>query len=147
MLSLTKKTDYALIAICHLAERNGAVVSAREIAAAYTLPTALVMNVLKTLHHKGVLTSRRGTKGGYSLAVDLADISLLELIECLEGPVHLTQCTTTEGCADSPGPCRIAEKCPIRGPITALHDAVLGFLKDMKLADIVKTNGHARAGR
>ena len=65
MLSLTKKTDYALIALAYLAERPDRTVSAREIAGGFQMPVALVMNILKTLHHAKWLASTRGAKGGY----------------------------------------------------------------------------------
>src|ERR1700728_2713904 len=92
MLSLSKKTDYALIALAYLAERPGRVASAREIAEARDLPAALLMNILKELQHHGLLRSTRGVKGGYEIAVDLAAVSLHQLIVALEGPVKLVEC-------------------------------------------------------
>src|SRR5262245_25494766 len=64
MLSFSRKTDYALIALSHLARLQGRTVSAREIAQAYGLPQALVMNVLKAMHRAGIVSSVRGVKGG-----------------------------------------------------------------------------------
>lgn len=138
MLSLTKKTDYALIALCYLAERRNQTVSAREVAEAFHMPAALVMNILKTLHHSGVLMSTRGTKGGYRLIADLARISVYDLIEMLEGPVHLTECS---GPPLGPGEsrnCKVGPSaCPIQAPIHALHRKLVSFLKEVKVADVV----------
>ena len=137
MLSLTKKTDYALIALGHLAERSGGTLSAREIALAYQMPSALVMNILKSLHHAGLVSSTRGLKGGYRLAADLAQTSLYDLIKAVEGPVRLAECITIQDDCHEEGCCKISRGCPIRAPIRALHGKLIQFLKDVKLADIV----------
>jgi len=71
MLAFNKKLHYALIAINYLAQRPERIASAREIADAHNLPLALLMNILKDMHHKKVLRSLRGTRGGYSLDIDL----------------------------------------------------------------------------
>jgi len=138
MLSLTKKTDYALIALCFLAQNPGRVVPASEIAAAFEMPAALLMNILKTLHHSGWLTSTRGTKGGYQLCINLQHRTVHDLIEVLEGPVSLTACMLHPDDKDCTDPsCRINRKCPIQAPIKALHQKLVRFLRDVKLSDIL----------
>src|SRR5687768_11228888 len=96
MLSLSKKTDYALIALAYLAER-GRVSSAREIAASAgsgPLPLPLLMNILKTLHQHGFLESTRGAKGGYRIGTVLDVTSLHDLISILKcsGPARECGC-------------------------------------------------------
>lgn len=139
MLSLTKKTDYALIALGYLAEHRNQTVSAREIAEAFSMPAALVMNILKTLHHANFLSSTRGTKGGYRLLADLKKFSMHDLIEVLEGPVRLAECVIVDneagGCGE--GHCKIGRGCPIQAPIQALHAKLVGFLKDVSLAEVL----------
>jgi len=146
MLSLTKKTDYALIALGYLAEHRAKTVSAREIADAFNMPAALVMNILKTLHHSGMLSSTRGTKGGYRLTADLDRISMHQLIEILEGPVKLAECVIVaneeEKCGRE-GPCKIGKGCPIQAPIRALHGRLVSFLRETKLSELLPTNGHS----
>ncbi len=136
MLSLTKKTDYALIAMSYLAERTDRTVSAREIAAAFEMPAALIMNILKTLHHSGILTSTRGTKGGYRLATELRSISVHDLIGMLEGPVKLTECSPSDCPPNGPRNCKV-KGCPISGPIQVLHGRLVGHLKEVRLSDIL----------
>jgi Rrf2 family protein len=136
MLSFTKKMDYALITLSYLAERTDQTVSAREIAMAFEMPPALVMNILKTLHHAEVLTSTRGTKGGYRLVGDLAQISVYDLIHVLEGPVRLTECSSPDRDRNELVSCKV-RGCPIRGPVRALHEKVIRFLREVKLADIL----------
>jgi Rrf2 family protein len=138
MLALSKKTDYALIALAHLSERPGRVASARQIARTYELPPALLMNILKDLHHRGFLDSIRGTKGGYRLAIDPHQHSLYELVRIVDGDVHLTDCAPG-GHAMLPvdATCRISGGCPIQSPIHALHHRLVGFLQDVKLSDLI----------
>lgn len=152
MLSLTKKTDYALIALGYLAERRDKTVSAREIAQAYAMPSALVMNILKTLHHATLISSTRGTKGGYRLVADLDKVSLYDLIETLEGPVRLAECVLLEGVhceaqeriqqgtPPDDASCKIRQSCPIQTPIRTLHARLVKFLRDVKLADILSNS-------
>jgi Rrf2 family protein len=145
MLSLTKKTEYALISLGYLAERPGKTIAAREVAEAYNMPGPLVMNILKTLHHANLISSTRGTKGGYRLTADLAATSLRQLIEALEGPVYLTECVgpkaapcPTNGQSECERPdCRVYGACPIMAPVRALNNRFLGLLNDVKLADLV----------
>jgi Rrf2 family protein len=144
MLSLSKKTDYALIALAYLAERPGRIASAREIAEARNLPAPLLMNILKELHHHGVLHSTRGVKGGYELAVDTANISLHELIIALEGPVRLVECVDQPAPChhDTPGEedaCRVNGRCAVQAPLQALHHRLVRFLRDVKLSDVLQT--------
>src|SRR3954469_11808548 len=75
MLSFSRKTDYALIALAHLAGRAGQTASAREIAETYRLSVSLFIKILKVLQHKAIVRSVRGVKGGYQLEVDLHSFS------------------------------------------------------------------------
>ena len=92
MLSLTKKTDYAVIAMCHLALAPQRVASAREIARSFGMPLSLLMNILKRLCVAGLVRSVRGAQGGYALARPAGQITLADLVVALEGPVRLANC-------------------------------------------------------
>lgn len=139
MLSLTKKTDYALIALSYLAERSAQTVSAREISTAFEMPAALVMNILKTLHHHGVLTSTRGTKGGYRLCTDLGTISVHDLIQMLEGPVALTECSAPSFDPTAPRRCKV-KSCPVSGLIRKMHAKIVDTLKGVKVSDLMRAH-------
>ena len=153
MLSLTKKTEYALIALGYLSEHPGKTVAAREVAEAHGMPGPLLMNILKTLHHAGLIASTRGTKGGYRLTADLAAVSLHRLIEVIEGPVYLAECAAPQPAECAPGPdgvcqrprCRVRGSCPIAGPVLALHHRFVGLLDDVKLADLLVGGGRKQA--
>lgn len=142
MLSLTKKTEYGLIATCHLARHAEQVVSARDIAERYGVPLPLLMNVLKSLHRKGYVRSTRGAHGGYALALPAQRITLMDLAAALEGPMRLVSCAPPEpapaaGDADAAEPsCDLQDCCAIRGPILRLHERLQRFLASVTVADI-----------
>lgn len=142
MLALTKKTEYALIAIRYLAERPNQTVSAREIAEAYGMPGALVMNILKTLHHASLLSSTRGTKGGYRLIAELDNVSVRDLIGVLEGPVQLVECAGLSTACAQPQVgsfnCKVGPGvCPIQPAVHALHEQIVGVLSKVKLSEVL----------
>ena len=123
MLRLSKKADYALISLGYLAEHAARVVSAREIAERCQLPLALLMNILKAMHQRGVVRSVRGATGGYQLASDLNRLSLLDLGNIV----------SPEEPADSPGEKRLA----LHGPAQALQYRLIRFMRDVSVADLV----------
>ena len=84
MFCLSKKTDYALIALAFLGENPQTIRSSREIAQACALPRALVTKILKELHQAGILQSSRGSTGGYQIVANLEKHSLHDLIRLLE---------------------------------------------------------------
>ncbi len=134
MLTLTRKTEYALIAVCHLARvDNTAVVSARDIAEQYNVPLPLLMNVLKKLNRAGHINSVRGARGGYLLAVDPRRLTLAALIAAVEGPIHLTRCTNP---AKDARRCDITGTCPVRRSMVKVHQKLETFLSSLTIADV-----------
>jgi len=136
MLKLTKKADYGLIAVKHLAVsgRNGAA-SAKEIADSYGIPLPLLAKVLQKLGKSGLLLSLPGTNGGYKLARDPKTISALEVIRAIEGPIILTSCFT------SPGHCEQSERCNVREPLRRIHQSILNVLGTIKVSDLSEDDG------
>jgi Rrf2 family protein len=132
MLCLSKKTEYALIALGYLAERPAEVVSAREIAEAFSLPLPLLMNILKGLNRQALLDSTRGAHGGYRLGGGLETASLYDLIQIVDGESnrHLVEVHQ-----DAQG----TEHRPLstRAAVHALNLRLVRFLKDVKLVDLV----------
>lgn len=136
MLTLTKKTHYALIALSLLAKRSGGVISARQIAETSGLPLPILTNVLKTLANAGIVSSTRGATGGYEPAKPMEAISLHELITTIEGPFHFVQCATSETQIEK-GSCEHESSCPIRRPAYRIHDRLKAFLKSVSLSEII----------
>jgi Rrf2 family protein len=137
MLALTKKTDYALIALSQLARRPGALLSAREVAGATRVPLSVLMNILKTLAGAGIIISERGVRGGYRLARPADSISLFELIGAVEGPFHLVQCIGSEH-GNGRHSCDLEPCCSIRAPALRVHDRMSEFLRGVTLAELVE---------
>src|SRR5262249_60239197 len=106
MLRLSKKADYALIAMKHLALRGDrGSSSAREIAGLYDIPIELMAKVLQKLVRRGLLASHQGTRGGYKLARVPSQISVAAVIQAIEGPVTVTPCSTHDRHCDQFAKC------------------------------------------
>ncbi len=133
MLTLTRKTEYAMIAVCHLAHTGSRVVSAREIADEHNVPLPLLMNVLKRLNRTGQVTSVRGARGGYVLNQRPESITLAGLIEAVEGPVHLVRCVNT---GKDGRRCERSGQCFIRRSVVKVHERLRKFLMGVTMADL-----------
>jgi Rrf2 family protein len=131
MLRLSKKADYALMAMKHLAVKSDtATISAREIAAEYEIPIELMAKVLQRLARRGLLISTQGTRGGYRLSKSTASISVADIIEAIDGPLTVTACSTHD---DQCGP---YAKCNVRDPLWRIKDRILEALSTCSLAEI-----------
>ena len=131
MLRLSKKADYALIAMKHLAMRaDGGSSSAREIAEQYDIPLELMAKVLQRLARKGLVISLQGTRGGYRLSRQTSQISVADIIEAIEGPLRVTACSTeSENCGQY-------SKCSVRDPLWRIKDRIVSALSDCTLQEI-----------
>jgi len=136
MISLAKKTGYGLIALTHLAGTNEACVSARAIAAEYGVPVSLLMNVLKVLSAAGFVRSWRGPRGGYSLARPADQITLAEVIETIEGPIHFVACAAGDSDVRQQDLCGLVARCPIHDPVCRIHEKMRRFLRDITIEDL-----------
>ena len=132
MLKLTKKADYGLIALRHLAAARRAA-SAKDIAEAYRIPLPLLSKVLQKLTRAGLLISEQGTNGGYRLGRDAQEISALEVIRTIDGPIILTHCFTEH---DEPVECTQSSLCPVREPLRKVHEGILRLLSGISVSDL-----------
>jgi Rrf2 family protein len=130
MLRLSKKADYALIAMKHLALRGDGSSSAREIASLYDIPIELLAKILQRLVRRGLLASQQGTRGGYQLARVPALISVADVIQAIDGPVTVTACSTTEGS------CEQFAKCNVRDPLWRVRERILSALGECTIAEL-----------
>ena len=132
MLKLTKKADYALIALRHLTTVPGST-SAKDIADCYGIPLPLLSKVLRTLVHEKLLTSEQGANGGYKLARDPREISALEVIRAIDGPIILTHCFTEHA---GHVECDQTTLCPVREPLRKVHEGIMRLLAGISIADL-----------
>ncbi len=142
MLLLTRKTDYALLALASLARQTPASASARSLAERLRLPLPVLRNILKQLTSRGLLKSTRGTRGGYQLARSPDQITLAQLLETIEGPVRLARCCSVpEGSEE--GECRLEESCLIRSNMRKVHASLMQFLDEVTLTQLAEETGCA----
>ncbi len=137
MLKLTKKADYGLIALKHLAvNAKQGVASAKEIADAYSIPLPLLAKVLQKLNKSGLLRSEQGTNGGYRLGRDAREISTLDVIRTIDGPIILTHCFTEHG--EGGNGCNQSTTCTVREPLRKVHEGILNLLGGISIWDLAK---------
>jgi Rrf2 family protein len=132
MLRLSKKADYALMAMKHLAVRHdaGGASSAREIAEAYEIPLELLAKVLQRLVRARLLVSVQGTRGGYRLGRLAAAIPVADVIQAVDGPVTVTACSPDDH------RCEQYSKCSIRDPLWKIRGRILEALTTVTVADL-----------
>jgi Rrf2 family protein len=131
MLRLSKKADYALMAMKHLAlqaDRGSA--SAREIAQLYDIPVELLAKVLQRLVRRGLLASHQGTRGGYLLARPAGSISIADVIQAIDGPLTMTACSSDDHRCDQ------YSACSVRDPLWRIKDRILATLATCTVSDL-----------
>ncbi len=130
MLRVTKLTDYATVVLTVLASAPEAVLSATGLAERAGLETPTVAKLLKPLAQAGLVQAFRGAAGGYRLARPAAKISLVEIVEAMEGPLAMTECSIHDG------HCGIEQSCGARANWRRINDVVADTLRRITLADM-----------
>jgi Rrf2 family protein len=131
MMRISMKTDYGLIALKHISSQdNGRLINAKEIAARFNLPPNLLAKILQSLAHSGILEAQKGSGGGYRMARDPASVTLTEVFESIEGPVHMVMCTSTDGC------CTLEERCTVKNGLVNLESKFAEFFNNVTLSDV-----------
>jgi Rrf2 family protein len=134
MVRLSKKVEYGLIAIGHIATRpGGSMVTAKEIAEAYHIPYELLAKVLQKLTKAGLIVSYQGTHGGYSLARKPDDIPVARIINAIEGTLPMIAQCMSEG----PESCGVYQVCTIKSPLTKVQANIERAFNSMTLSEIV----------
>ena len=134
MVRLGKLTDYGLVLMTCMARAGGPPMrTARDLARESKLPLSTVSKLLKELLRSGLLVSHRGTKGGYLLARDAHEISVVEIIAAIEGPMALTECSS-----EVTGLCNLEPCCPIKSNQQVINQAVRGVLQKITLSDLIR---------
>ncbi|HOW98462.1 MAG TPA: Rrf2 family transcriptional regulator [Kiritimatiellia bacterium] len=129
MLKLSKKVEYALMALLHMEGRRAAeLATAREIADSCGAPVELLGKVLQALARGGLIESEQGARGGYRLARPADRITLGEVIEVVDGPVHIA------ACQDDPSRCGQYPTCNIRQPVVRVQRELQDYMYKLSLA-------------
>jgi FeS assembly SUF system regulator len=132
MLRVSRLTDYATVVMTCLAARPEAVLSAVQIAEEAHLELPTVSKLLKSLGHAGLVESFRGANGGYRLARPAGHISLAEIVEAMEGPLSMTECSVNVGNCDH------ESYCTVRGNWRRINTVVERALRAMSLAEMLE---------
>lgn len=131
MLKLTKKADYGLMAMKHLAEHaDKGACSAKDVAESYGIPQEALAKILQRLVKAGLLHSQHGINGGYTLARDARAISAFEVIRAIEGPLFITSCITVRG------ECGQSSRCTIREPLRKVSSSIEEVLKQIAISEM-----------
>jgi Rrf2 family protein len=131
MLRLSKKADYGLMAMKHLAEHaDRGACSAKDVADSYRIPQELLAKILQRLVKSGLLKSQHGTHGGYVLARDAKSISAYEVIRAIDGPLFITSCVTIHG------DCEQSDLCTIREPLKKVNQGIEDVLRGISIGDM-----------
>jgi Rrf2 family protein len=129
MLKLTKKADYGLMAMKHLAEHAGAC-SAKDVAEAYHIPPEALAKILQRLVKAGLLHSQHGINGGYTLAREAGTITAFEVIRAIDGPLFITSCVTVRGECDQ------SDRCTVREPLRRVNQSIEEVLRGIKISEM-----------
>src|SRR6202166_5002062 len=131
MFKLSKKADYGLIAVKHLAmHRQQHACSANEISEEYGISTTLMAKVLQRLARQGVVFAKHGSNGGDQLAKDPSQISALDVISAIDGPVLITSCVTSHGNCDT------TDRCSVREPLRRVNESILQVLSTVTISQM-----------
>jgi Rrf2 family protein len=137
MLKLTKKADYGLMAMKHLAEHADlGACSAKDVADAYRIPQEALAKILQRLVKAGLLHSQHGTNGGYTLARDPGMISAFEVIRAIDGPLFITSCVTVRGECDQ------SDLCNIREPLRRVSHGIEELLRSITILEMKDERAH-----
>ena len=130
MMRMSMKTDYGLIALKHMATGGDAVINAKDLAAAYDLPPNLLAKILQRLSSSGIIEAQKGSGGGYRMTRDPGSVTLTEVFESIEGPVHLVMCTKEDGS------CTFENRCTIKNGLVDLEKKFAEFFDTVTITDV-----------
>lgn len=132
MVRLSKRVEYALIALRCFEMARDNVVTTREISRRYKIPYDLLAKILQKLKRENILDSQHGANGGYRLVKDLDKISLSELIDIVDGKISVVDCI------ENYEKCYIIEYCTIKNPVNKMQSELQNFLNSKMVSELLK---------
>lgn len=134
MLRISKLTDYGTVVLAHLAANPAVVCSAADVSTATGIAPPTVSKLLKSLARAKLVSSTRGANGGYQLARDPTDVSAADVIDALEGPVSITECSASDS------HCNFEHVCSVGSAWKRINLAIRQALEEVSLDDLLRTN-------
>jgi len=130
MLKISRKVEYALIALRHLQNQDqGKLTTSKELANIYGVPQELLAKVLQRLSKNNIIHAVKGPSGGYRLAKDPSTIKMTEFFEIIEGPMGIMDCYFDSNCNQ-------LTNCTIKEPINRINDSIRSMFNNMTLAEV-----------
>ncbi len=130
MLRISRLTDYGTMVLVYLAQQRSIHCSANDVAGATHVALPTTQKLLKVLTRAGLVESARGADGGYRLARSPEAITAAEIIDALEGPVAITECSTDTS------QCELESMCMVGGAWQRINQAIRNALVDISLAEL-----------
>jgi FeS assembly SUF system regulator len=134
VLRISRLTDYGTVLLAHLARDNADLVTAAEVATATGIALPTVSKLLKALAKAEIVLSTRGSHGGYQLARAAREISAADVIDALEGPVSITECSSRDSHCDFEASCHVGDAWQ------RINVAIRRALDEISLADLLRSS-------
>ena len=129
MLKLTRKLEYALIALRHMQDQGDTFISAKEIAETYLIPKELLSKTLQQMARLNYIKAAQGPRGGYRIRKGLTEISMTQFMEDLEGPIGIVDCNINSDCIQ-------LDNCNIRMPVKQINSNIRAIFNEIRVGDI-----------
>ncbi len=131
-MQITRQADYAVRAVLHLAQiKNGDRAATSTVAKEQRIPPSFLAKIISQLSIAGLLHTSRGARGGVTLAREPKDITLLEVIEAIDGPIQLNECVGTDGI------CTFDDNCPIKSVWCEAQEELVARLKKTDFGQLI----------
>ena len=129
MLKLTRKLEYALIALRHMQDKGDTFISAKEIAETYLIPKELLSKTLQQMARLNYIKAAQGPQGGYRIRKGSTEISMTQFMEDLEGPIGIVDCNINSDCIQ-------LDNCNIRMPLKQINSNIRAIFNEIRVGDI-----------
>jgi Rrf2 family protein len=133
MIRISKKVEYALMALKYIVNSENPIVTAREISDGYHIPYELLAKILQNLKKDEILISNQGMNGGYMLNKKPEDIQLYALMNSVDGEIAIAECLHDKSEKD----CTLLDTCTIKSPVILLQKEVENLFKQKSISDFV----------
>ena len=129
MLKLTRKLEYALIALRHMQDKGDTFISAKKISDMYLIPQELLAKTLQQMARLNYIKATQGSLGGYRIRKGLTEISMTQFMEDLEGPIGIVDCNINSDCIQ-------LDNCNIRMPLKQINNNIRAIFNEIRVGDI-----------
>ena len=131
-MQITRQADYAVRAVLYLAKNRDERAATSQVAQVQNIPPSFLAKIISQLSIAGLLQTSRGARGGVTLAREPQEISLLEVIEAIDGPIQLNECVGDNSV------CTFDKDCPLRPVWCDAQDQLVARLRSTNFAQLLE---------